>query len=134
MKVQTQFGKKVKFVRHDGAREFATNSLKAFYEDEGIEQQTTVPYAHQTNGTAERAIRTIVTIGRSMLHHAKLDKCFWAEAAMTAINVKNRLPSPKICWQDDASTSCGIPVDTGMTITQWDRNHSCDYGTLITGR
>ncbi|KAG2885810.1 hypothetical protein PC117_g25510 [Phytophthora cactorum] len=31
-----------------------------------------------------------------MLHHAKLDKCFWAEAAMTAIYVKNRLPSPKI--------------------------------------
>ncbi|KAG4036723.1 hypothetical protein PC123_g27709 [Phytophthora cactorum] len=46
MKVQTQFGKKVKFVRHDGAREFATNSLKAFYEDEGIEQQTTVPASH----------------------------------------------------------------------------------------
>ncbi|KAG3004972.1 hypothetical protein PC121_g25485 [Phytophthora cactorum] len=41
MKVQTQFGKKVKFVRHDGAREFVTNSLKDFYEDEGIEQQTT---------------------------------------------------------------------------------------------
>ncbi|GMF73352.1 unnamed protein product [Phytophthora fragariaefolia] len=38
------------------------------------------------------------------------------------------------CWQDDSSTSCGIPVDTGMTITQWDRNHSCDYGTPITGR
>ncbi|KAG2869751.1 hypothetical protein PC115_g25331 [Phytophthora cactorum] len=31
-----------------------------------------------------------------MLHHAKLDKRFWAEAAMTAIYVKNRLPSPKI--------------------------------------
>ena len=54
--VQAQFNKKVKFVRHDGAREFATSSLKAFYEDQGIEQQTTVPYAHQTNGTAERAI------------------------------------------------------------------------------
>ncbi|GMF93428.1 unnamed protein product [Phytophthora fragariaefolia] len=39
-----------------------------------------------------------------------------------------------LCWQDDSSTSCGIPVDTGMTITQWDRNHSCDYGTPITGR
>ena len=94
--VQTQFNKKVKFVRHDGAREFATNSLQDFYEVEGIEQQTTVPYAHQANGTAERAIRTIVTIGRSMLHHAKLDKRFWAEAAMTAVYVKNRLPSPKI--------------------------------------
>ena len=96
MMIQKQFGKKVKFVRHDGAREFATNSLQLFYEDEGIEQQTTVPYAHQTNGTAERAIRTIVTIGRSMIHHAKLDKCFWAKAAMTAIYIKNRLPSPKI--------------------------------------
>ena len=98
MAVQTQFDTKVKFVRHDGAREFAASSIKEFYEDQGIEQQVTVPYAHQTNGTAERAIRTIVTIGRSMLHHAKLDKCFWAEAAMTAIYIKNRLPSPK--YQD----------------------------------
>uniref|UniRef100_A0AAV1UW02 Integrase catalytic domain-containing protein n=1 Tax=Peronospora matthiolae TaxID=2874970 RepID=A0AAV1UW02_9STRA len=40
--VQTQFSKKVKFVLHDGAREFATNSLRLFYEDEGIEKQTTV--------------------------------------------------------------------------------------------
>uniref|UniRef100_A0AAV1VDJ4 Integrase catalytic domain-containing protein n=1 Tax=Peronospora matthiolae TaxID=2874970 RepID=A0AAV1VDJ4_9STRA len=91
-----QFGTKIKFVRHDGAHEFAANSIKTFYEDHGIEQQITVPYAHQTNGTAERAIRTIVTIGRSLLHHAKLEKCFWAEAAMTAIYIKNRLPSPKI--------------------------------------
>ena len=69
---------------------------KCCYEDEVIEQQTKVPYAHQTNGTAERSIRTVIRIGRSMLHHAKLDKCFWAEAAMTAIYVKNRLPSPKV--------------------------------------
>uniref|UniRef100_A0AAV1VF65 Integrase catalytic domain-containing protein n=1 Tax=Peronospora matthiolae TaxID=2874970 RepID=A0AAV1VF65_9STRA len=96
LKIQTQFGKKIKFVRHDGAHEFATNSIKTFYEDQGIEQQVTVPSAHQTNGTAERAIWTIVTIGRSLLHHAKLEKCLWAEAAMTAIYIKNRLPSPKI--------------------------------------
>uniref|UniRef100_A0AAV1V998 Uncharacterized protein n=1 Tax=Peronospora matthiolae TaxID=2874970 RepID=A0AAV1V998_9STRA len=36
--VQTQFSKKVKFVGHEGSREFATNSLQVFYEDEGIEQ------------------------------------------------------------------------------------------------
>lgn len=96
LKIQTQFGKKIKFVRHDGAQEFATSSIKTFYGDQGIEQQVTVPYAHQANGTAERAILTIVTIGRSLPHHAKLDKCFWAEAAMTAIYIKNRLPSPKI--------------------------------------
>lgn len=39
--VQTQFNKKVKFVRHDGAREFATNSLQDFYKVKRIEQQTT---------------------------------------------------------------------------------------------
>uniref|UniRef100_A0AAV1T197 Uncharacterized protein n=1 Tax=Peronospora matthiolae TaxID=2874970 RepID=A0AAV1T197_9STRA len=33
-----------------------------------------------------------------MLHDSKLDKCFWDEAAMTAIYVKNRLPSAK--YQD----------------------------------
>ncbi|CAI5707657.1 unnamed protein product [Peronospora farinosa] len=94
--IQAQFNKKVKFVRHDGAREFATSSLMAFYEDQGIKQQTTVHYAHQTNITTERSIRTIVTIGRTMLHYANLDKCFWDEAAMAAIYIKNCLPSPKI--------------------------------------
>ncbi|POM64564.1 Integrase catalytic core protein [Phytophthora palmivora] len=94
-KVERQFDAKVKFVRHDEAKEFATNSLKAFYEDHGIEVQPTVRYTHQTNAAAERATRTVVTIGRSMLHYAGLDKCFWAEAAMTAIYIKNRLPSPK---------------------------------------
>uniref|UniRef100_A0AAV1VIZ8 Integrase catalytic domain-containing protein n=1 Tax=Peronospora matthiolae TaxID=2874970 RepID=A0AAV1VIZ8_9STRA len=39
--VKTQLIKKVKFVLHDGSREFATNSLRLFYEDEGIEKQTT---------------------------------------------------------------------------------------------
>ena len=39
MAVQTQFDRKVRFVRHDGAREYATASLKAFYEDQCIQQQ-----------------------------------------------------------------------------------------------
>ncbi|GMF65678.1 unnamed protein product [Phytophthora lilii] len=95
-KVEKQFDASVKFVRHDGAKEFKTNSLLVFYDDHGIEVQPTVWYAHQTNATAERANRTIVTIGRSMLHYAGLDKRFWAEAAMAAIYIKNRLPSPKV--------------------------------------
>ncbi|CEG39463.1 retrotransposon element [Plasmopara halstedii] len=38
IKVQTQFGKQVKFIRHDGAQEFATQSLKTFYEDQHTKQ------------------------------------------------------------------------------------------------
>ncbi|KAE9158290.1 hypothetical protein PF004_g31930 [Phytophthora fragariae] len=40
-KVEKQFDARVKFVRHDGAKEFATNSLLAYYEDHGIEVQPT---------------------------------------------------------------------------------------------
>lgn len=56
VKVGNQFAKKVKFVCHDGAKEFATKPIKSFYAQRGIEQQVTVPYVHQANGTAERAI------------------------------------------------------------------------------
>ena len=76
MALQTQFNKKMKFSDTNGVREFATASIKAFYEEQGIEQQVTLLYAYQTNRAAVDAIRTIVTIGRSLLHHAKLDKCF----------------------------------------------------------
>ena len=99
--------KEVKFVRHDGAREFATNSLKFLYEDEGIEYQITVSYACLTNGIAERAIQTIVTIGRSMLHHAK-DKRLWDKAVMIAIIFKNRLLPPKL-KNKTPSRSCTSP-------------------------
>jgi transposase InsO family protein len=44
--------KKVKFIRHDGAKEFNSNSIQQVYSDHGIEQHVTVPYAHQTNATA----------------------------------------------------------------------------------
>uniref|UniRef100_A0AAV1UKT4 Uncharacterized protein n=1 Tax=Peronospora matthiolae TaxID=2874970 RepID=A0AAV1UKT4_9STRA len=44
--VQMQYDCTIKYARHNVAREFATPSLKAFYDDQGIEQQVTVPYAH----------------------------------------------------------------------------------------
>ncbi|KAG2758681.1 hypothetical protein Pcac1_g29202 [Phytophthora cactorum] len=44
-----------------------------------------------------------------MLHHAKLDKCFWAEAAMTAIYVKNRLPVTQDRAARLRSRSCTSP-------------------------
>uniref|UniRef100_A0AAV1VEL2 Integrase catalytic domain-containing protein n=1 Tax=Peronospora matthiolae TaxID=2874970 RepID=A0AAV1VEL2_9STRA len=49
--VQAQFNYKVKFVRYDGAREFAANSLKAFYNDQEIEQK--LPF-YKRNGSAAR--------------------------------------------------------------------------------
>ncbi|GMF62531.1 unnamed protein product [Phytophthora fragariaefolia] len=53
-KVEKQFDARVKFVRHDGAKEFKTTSLLTYYEDHGIEVQPTVRYAHQTNAMLSR--------------------------------------------------------------------------------
>jgi len=94
--VENHFNAKVLCVRHDGAKEFATNILKNFLSIMGIQQQVTVRYAHATNGTAERMIRTAVTMARCMLHHANLDKSFWAEACQTAIYIRNRMPTARL--------------------------------------
>ena len=59
--------------------------LVEYLKNRGIEQQVTVRYAHQTNGTVERSIQTVVTMARCLLHHASLGKRFWAEAVETAI-------------------------------------------------
>ncbi|KAG2956253.1 hypothetical protein PC120_g28742 [Phytophthora cactorum] len=67
MKVQKQFGKKVKFVRHDGAREFATNSLKDFYEDEVIEQHDG-RYGSWTRSLYEAEGGTSQTVGPERRH------------------------------------------------------------------
>ena len=94
--VENQFNTKVIAVRHDGAKEFATTILKEFYAKKGIKQQITVRYAHSTNATAERMIRTVVTMARCLIRHANLDKCFWAEACQTAIYIRNRMPTARL--------------------------------------
>jgi len=42
--LETLTGVKVKRVRHDGAKEYVTNDLKASYEDKGITSEMTAPY------------------------------------------------------------------------------------------
>uniref|UniRef100_A0AAV1TJ84 Uncharacterized protein n=1 Tax=Peronospora matthiolae TaxID=2874970 RepID=A0AAV1TJ84_9STRA len=60
--VQTQFSKKVKFVRHYGACELATNSLRIFYEDEGIEQH--VEKTAAVKKTPRQAASSVEASGR----------------------------------------------------------------------
>uniref|UniRef100_A0AAV1U9E6 Integrase catalytic domain-containing protein n=1 Tax=Peronospora matthiolae TaxID=2874970 RepID=A0AAV1U9E6_9STRA len=52
MAVQTQLDYKVKFVRHDGAREFAANSLKAFTMIK--ESSSKLPFRMRIRPTARR--------------------------------------------------------------------------------
>ena len=56
-----------------------------------------VAHAHQANGTVERAIRGMSTIGRSRnAPPCVFCESFWVEAAMAAVCIENRLPSHKV--------------------------------------
>jgi len=50
--------------------------------------QTTAPYTLEQNGVAERFNRTLKQKVRCMLVEAQLGEEFWAEAALTALPVK----------------------------------------------
>ena len=61
--------KKIKSIKHDGAGEFTSETFIKFLESNGIMDVKTLPYMHQQNGIAERMMRTIMVIARSMLFH-----------------------------------------------------------------
>ena len=91
---------KVKALRTDNGGEYISGPFKSYLEENGIKHQLTIAYTPQQNGVAERMNRTLLDLVRSMLHHANMDKRFWAEALSTAVYIRNRV------------TSRSLPTDT----------------------
>lgn len=80
---------RIKIVRSDNGTEFVNSTLKLFYANEGIKQQTTIPYTPEQNGTVERENRTVVEAARTLLHEHSLNKNLWAEAVNASVYVLN---------------------------------------------
>ncbi|KAE8254572.1 hypothetical protein A4X13_0g3372 [Tilletia indica] len=78
-------------VRTDGALEFKRTDLIQFWLEHGVTHESTARYNPQSNGVAERNIRTITEMTRTMLIAAKLPTFFWPAAVETAVRVKNRV-------------------------------------------
>lgn len=91
--VEKHHEKPIKKLRMDGGGEYTSNEFSHFLSEEGIEAQRTTPYTPQSNGMSERANRTIIETTRALLHAVRQPKEFWGEAAITAIYVRNRLPT-----------------------------------------
>ncbi|KAE8251015.1 hypothetical protein A4X13_0g4198 [Tilletia indica] len=78
-------------VRSDGALEFKSLELHEFWLDRGVTHEVTPRYSPQSNGVAERNIRTITEMTRTMLIAANLPTFFWPAAVETAVRIKNRV-------------------------------------------
>jgi hypothetical protein len=75
----------------DNGGEYTSKEFVNFCKDVGIKRELTTPYNPQQNGVAERKNRMIMEAVKTMIHDQDLPMCLWAEAAMTAVYVQNRL-------------------------------------------
>ena len=88
--VENQQNKKIKILHTDNGGEFCSGEMENYLTKEGLIHQKTNAYTPEQNGVCERANRTVVEKARCLLFDAKLEKKFWAEAANTAVYLKNR--------------------------------------------
>ncbi|PKU83464.1 Retrovirus-related Pol polyprotein from transposon TNT 1-94 [Dendrobium catenatum] len=86
----------IKCLRSDGGTEFLNHDFKSFLRNNGIAHQVSCPYTPEQNGVAERKHRHIIETTRTLLTTASVPFKFWPDAALTAVYLINRLPTPNI--------------------------------------
>ena len=86
----------------DNGSSFTSKEFRTRLEDQGQEAMYSGAGSHHQNGTAERAIRTIMAMARTMLLHSAThwpdvaaDPTTWPLAVRHAVYIYNRMPSTK---------------------------------------
>jgi hypothetical protein len=95
---RTQFGTTIKSVQCDNDREFDNSQARMFFLSHGVALRMSCPYTSQQNGKAERPLRTINNILRSLLFQASLPPVYWVEALHTLTYLVNRLPTKTLAF------------------------------------
>lgn len=89
--VETQSERKIKIVCCDNGSEYRALE-RDLGSSHGILFEFTTPYTSYQNSVSERLNRALVALIRSMLAGTRLLRRLWAEAAMAALYLRNRLP------------------------------------------
>ena len=84
----------------DGAKYFDTRRMQAFNAKNGIAHLVSPPYTQELNHVAERTVRTVVEMARSMLIHSGMPRKCYGDAVDLAVYILNRLP-----WKRGANTT-----------------------------
>ena len=85
--------KKVRHFRCDDGGEFRSKELLNYFEKNGIKQEFAPKGDSAHNGTAERAIRTLMEASRSIMKHGNVPNYLWSEAVGYSNYTINRLPT-----------------------------------------
>ncbi|KAJ9567352.1 hypothetical protein OSB04_003318 [Centaurea solstitialis] len=111
--VVNQFKTDIQSFQCDNGREFNNANLLTLFQNNGIKIRFSCPYTSQQNGKAERAIRTINNVMRTLLFQASLPPNFWAEALNMTVHILNLLPTTTLSFQ----SPCEILYGTFPTFT-----------------
>ncbi|KAK1440601.1 hypothetical protein QVD17_06430 [Tagetes erecta] len=94
--IKTQFNFNIKAFQCDMGGEFDNHNFKTFASQKGFVFRFSCPQTSQQNGRAERMIRRLNDIIRTLLAHAHLPPKFWVEALHTAAYLHNILPTKRL--------------------------------------
>lgn len=91
--VATEFSLSLQAIQCDNGREFDNRALQELSVKHGILLRFSCPYTSPQNGKAERIIRTVNDIVRTLLFQASMPPKYWVEALHAATYLLNRLPT-----------------------------------------
>jgi transposase InsO family protein len=94
--VEKQSGHHIKVLRSNRGGEYDSHVFHDFYKKHGIKRQFKSRYTPKKNGVAERKIKTIINMARSMLKEKQLSNGFWGEAIDLSVYVLNRSPTKSV--------------------------------------
>jgi hypothetical protein len=94
--VSNQFGNKIKAIQCDNGHEFDNSSTRIFLLSSGTQLRMSCPYTSPQNGKAERIIRSINNVIRTLLIQTSFLGRYWAEGLHTTTYLLNRLPTKAI--------------------------------------
>ncbi|KAJ0478882.1 putative RNA-directed DNA polymerase [Helianthus annuus] len=115
--IQTQFKKKLQILRSDNGGEFVNQSMKNFFQENGLIHQTTCPNTPQQNGVVERKNRVLLEKCRAMIIESQTPQYFWPEAIATSVYLLNRLPTQILKHKTPLQTLASqVPIPSVLTL------------------
>jgi transposase InsO family protein len=116
--------RKINILMSDNGGEYTSKEFVSFCKDVGIKRELTTPYNPQQNGVAERKNRTIMEAVKTMIHDQDLPMCLWAEAAMAAVSVQNRLSHSALGFKTPGKPSQNIWLSSVYSYTEREKKQT----------